>query len=129
MIGMGGYASGPAVLAASVLGVKTMVMEQNHFPGATNRFLARRVDTVCLPSEAAPRARLGGLGIVTGNPVRAEFAAIGDAAGGEGALGPRVRRESRCARSLNRAMSEALPELAKLDPVPRIVHQTGEADR
>jgi len=127
VIGVGGYASGPAVLAASVLGVKTMVMEQNHFPGATNRFLARRVDAVCLPSEAA-RGRLGGLGIVTGNPVRAEFAAIGEPPGAR-ELSVLVFGGSRGARSLNRAMSEALPEIAKLDPVPRIVHQTGEADR
>ena len=54
-----------------------MVMEQNHYPGATNRSLARRVDTICLPSEAA-KASLGGVGVVTGNPVRAEFAAIGE---------------------------------------------------
>ena len=38
VVGAGGYASGPAVLAARLLRVKTMVMEQNHFPGATNRF-------------------------------------------------------------------------------------------
>jgi UDP-N-acetylglucosamine--N-acetylmuramyl-(pentapeptide) pyrophosphoryl-undecaprenol N-acetylglucosamine transferase len=127
VIGVGGYASGPAVLAASVLGVKTMVMEQNHFPGATNRFLAKRVDAVCLPSEAA-HGRLGGLGIVTGNPVRAEFAAIGEPPGAR-ELSILVFGGSRGARSLNRAMGEAVSELAKLDPVPRIVHQTGENDR
>jgi UDP-N-acetylglucosamine--N-acetylmuramyl-(pentapeptide) pyrophosphoryl-undecaprenol N-acetylglucosamine transferase len=39
----------------------TMLMEQNHFPGATNRFLAPRADIVCVPSEAA-RARSVGAG-------------------------------------------------------------------
>jgi UDP-N-acetylglucosamine--N-acetylmuramyl-(pentapeptide) pyrophosphoryl-undecaprenol N-acetylglucosamine transferase len=126
VIGVGGYASGPAVLAADLLGVKTMVMEQNHFPGATNRFLAKRVDAVCLPSEAA-RERLDGLGIVTGNPVRAEFAAIGDPPGSR-ALSVLVFGGSRGAHSLNRAMGEAVSDLAKLDFSPRIVHQTGEAD-
>ncbi len=58
VIGVGGYASGPADLAAKLLRVSTMVMEQNHFPGATNRWLAPRVDAVCLPSEAA-RERIG----------------------------------------------------------------------
>lgn len=127
VIGVGGYASGPAVLAAGLLGVKTMVMEQNHFPGATNRFLAKRVDAVCLPSDAA-RDRLEGLGIVTGNPVRAEFAGIGDLPGAR-TLSILVFGGSRGAHSLNRAMSDAVPELATLDPTPRIVHQTGEVDR
>ena len=41
VVGVGGYASGPAVLAARLLGVPTMLLEQNHFPGATNRTRAR----------------------------------------------------------------------------------------
>ena len=53
VIGVGGYASGPAVLAAKLARRPTMVMEQNHFPGATNRWLAPRVDAVCVPSDAA----------------------------------------------------------------------------
>ncbi len=123
VIGVGGYASGPAVLAARVLGVKTMILEQNHFPGATNRWLAPRVDAVCVPSEAA-RRRLGGRGIVTGNPVREAFTRIGPAPGGP-ALSLLVFGGSRGARSINRAMVEALPALAAMHPAPAIVHQTG----
>jgi UDP-N-acetylglucosamine--N-acetylmuramyl-(pentapeptide) pyrophosphoryl-undecaprenol N-acetylglucosamine transferase len=123
VIGVGGYASGPAVLAAKVLGVRTMILEQNHFPGATNRWLAPRVDAVCVPSEAA-RRRLGGRGIVTGNPVREAFTHIGPSPGGP-ALSLLVFGGSRGARSINRAMVEALPALAALRPVPTIVHQTG----
>lgn len=126
VVGVGGYASGPAVLAASWLGVRTMVMEQNHFPGATNRWLAPRVDAVCVPSEAA-RERLGGVGTVTGNPVRAEFAAIGPPPGGD-RLSLLVLGGSRGAHSVNRAMSAAVPELARLASPPRIVHQTGGDD-
>ncbi len=124
VIGVGGYASGPAVLAANVSGFKTMVLEQNHFPGATNRLLAARVDAVCVPSEEA-RERLGGRGIVTGNPVRDDVATIGDAPGGA-RLSILVFGGSRGASSLNRAMIEALPDLAAMNPPPRIVHQTGE---
>ena len=102
VIGVGGYASGPAVLAASWMKVRTMVMEQNHYPGATNRWLAPRVDAVCLPSEAA-RARLGGLGFVTGNPVRAEFLGIGEPPAGP-QLSLLVFGGSRGARSINREM-------------------------
>jgi len=132
VIGMGGYASGPAVLAAQLLGVKTLVMEQNHYPGATNRFLARRADTVCVPSEEA-RRRLDELGVargrvlVTGNPVRREFAAIGEPKV-EAVLSVLVFGGSRGARSINRAMVEAIPLLAGVEPVPRVVHQTGADD-
>jgi UDP-N-acetylglucosamine--N-acetylmuramyl-(pentapeptide) pyrophosphoryl-undecaprenol N-acetylglucosamine transferase len=126
VIGVGGYASGPAVLAARLLRVRTMVMEQNHFPGAVNRWLAPRVDAVCVPSDAA-RRRLGGRGIVTGNPVRAEFAAIGPPPAGA-ALSLLIFGGSRGAASVNRAAAAALPALARLSPPPRIVHQTGDED-
>jgi len=126
VIGVGGYASGPAVLAAGMLRIKTMVLEQNHFPGATNRWLASRVDAVCLPSEEA-RERLGGLGIVTGNPVREEFFAIAGPPA-EPALSVLAFGGSRGARSINRAMTEALDSLSRLPHPPRIVHQTGVDD-
>jgi UDP-N-acetylglucosamine--N-acetylmuramyl-(pentapeptide) pyrophosphoryl-undecaprenol N-acetylglucosamine transferase len=122
VIGVGGYASGPAVLAAKLLGVRTLILEQNHFPGATNRFLARFASEVCVPSEAA-RARLG-RGVVTGNPVAPEFASIAPAALAEPAQ-ILVFGGSRGARSINRALVEALPLLAQHSPLPRIVHQTG----
>jgi UDP-N-acetylglucosamine--N-acetylmuramyl-(pentapeptide) pyrophosphoryl-undecaprenol N-acetylglucosamine transferase len=126
VVGVGGYASGPAVLAGWLLGVRTMLIEQNHLPGATNRWLAPRAGAVCVPSETA-RERLGGTGIVTGNPVRREFAGIGDPPGAE-SLSLLVFGGSRGARSINRAASGALGGLARLESPPRIVHQTGEAD-
>ena len=101
-------------------------MEQNHFPGAVNRRLARRADAVCVPSEAA-RTRLGGVGLVTGNPVRDGFVSIGPPPGGE-RVSVLVFGGSRGARSINRAMVDALPSLAAAAPPPRIVHQTGTND-
>jgi UDP-N-acetylglucosamine--N-acetylmuramyl-(pentapeptide) pyrophosphoryl-undecaprenol N-acetylglucosamine transferase len=126
VVGIGGYASGPAVLAALLLKIRTMVMEQNHYPGATNRWLAPRVDLVCVPSAAA-RERLGGRGVVTGNPVREEFERIGDPPGAE-SLSLLAFGGSRGAQSINRAMTGALDRLSRLDPPPRIVHQTGAED-
>ncbi len=126
VIGVGGYASGPAVLAAWILRVPTMILEQNHFPGATNLWLAPRVDLVCVPSDAA-RRRMRGRILVTGNPVRAEFARI-VAPGPSEPMGLLVFGGSRGARSLNRAMISALTTLARLDPAPKITHQTGAED-
>ncbi len=66
-VGVGGFSSGPAVLAAWVRGVPTLVVEPNAYPGFANRTLARFVDraAVALP-EALPYFR--GKGVVTGIP-------------------------------------------------------------
>ncbi|MBS1473942.1 undecaprenyldiphospho-muramoylpentapeptide beta-N-acetylglucosaminyltransferase [Massiliimalia massiliensis] len=71
VIGTGGYVSGPVVLAAAKLGIKTMIHEQNAFPGVTNKLLAKKVDTVMLAVAEAkehfdPEAHCE----VVGNPVR-----------------------------------------------------------
>jgi UDP-N-acetylglucosamine--N-acetylmuramyl-(pentapeptide) pyrophosphoryl-undecaprenol N-acetylglucosamine transferase len=126
VIGVGGYASGPAMLAARIVRVPTMILEQNHFPGATNRWLAPRVDAVCVPSEDAQK-RLGGIGVVTGNPVRREFF---EAVAAKSPSRPTllIFGGSRGARSINRAVVDALETLARLDNPPKIVHQTGETD-
>jgi len=126
VIGVGGYASGPAMLAAILLRRRTMVLEQNHYPGATNRWLAPRVDVVCVPSEAA-RERLGGRGLVTGNPVREEFASIGEPPLGA-TRSVLAFGGSRGARSINAAMIGAIDVLAHGDPPPRICHQTGTSE-
>jgi UDP-N-acetylglucosamine--N-acetylmuramyl-(pentapeptide) pyrophosphoryl-undecaprenol N-acetylglucosamine transferase len=124
VIGVGGYVSGPAVLAGRLLRVPTMLMEQNHLPGATNRWLAPRVDAVCVPSAAAGQ-RLEGRVFVTGNPVRNEFFGVGEPPQG---INPAllVYGGSRGARSINRAVCQALPQLAGV--ALRIAHQTGADD-
>ncbi len=126
VIGVGGYASGPAVLAARLLLVRTMILEQNHFPGATNRWLAGWVNRICVPSEAA-RVRFGNRGEVTGNPVRANITSIGEPPLAE-RLSILVFGGSRGARSINTAMVAAAAGLAALPVPPSIVHQTGEND-
>jgi UDP-N-acetylglucosamine--N-acetylmuramyl-(pentapeptide) pyrophosphoryl-undecaprenol N-acetylglucosamine transferase len=67
------------------------------------------------------------MGIVTGNPIRSEFAEIGEAPGGE-RLSLLIFGGSRGARSINRAMAGALELLARFGRPPRIVHQTGAED-
>jgi UDP-N-acetylglucosamine--N-acetylmuramyl-(pentapeptide) pyrophosphoryl-undecaprenol N-acetylglucosamine transferase len=76
VIGTGGYVSYPVVLAGSILRVKTVIHEQNAYPGLANRALAQRADYVLLTfPEAAdhlPKAPTR----VTGLPVRPEFSRI-----------------------------------------------------
>lgn len=121
LIGVGGFASGPAVLAGAMIGTPTLLLEQNALAGATNRWLSRfvRAAAITFPESAAG---LKCRAVVTGNPVRADIAAIP----------PRPARPvteilgfggSRGARALNGAWCGALPLLRDL-PV-HFVLQTG----
>lgn len=71
VVGTGGYVSGPVVFAATLTGVPTLIHEQNSFPGATTRFLGKRVDEVHLSFESSRVyfSRSDNL-FVTGNPTR-----------------------------------------------------------
>ena len=71
VIGTGGYVAGPVVLAGVRAHKKTMIHEQNAFPGVTNKILAKQVDVVLLATEAAKdRMEIAGKCAVVGNPLR-----------------------------------------------------------
>ncbi len=74
VIGTGGYVSGPIVMQAAKMGIKTAIHEQNAFPGVTTKLLAKSVDKVMLTVEKAKdyidaKEKC----IVTGLPVRSGF--------------------------------------------------------
>ncbi len=72
-IGVGGYASGPLLMAASLSGVPCIIQEQNSFAGITNKILARRAKAICVAYEGMesvfPKEKI----VLTGNPIRAEI--------------------------------------------------------
>ena len=71
VIGTGGYVSGPVVMTASLMGIRTAIHEQNVFPGITNKILARFCDYVFLGFEDASRFfKKTKKVIYCGNPVR-----------------------------------------------------------
>ena len=74
VVGTGGYVSGPIVMTAEKLNIKTVIHEQNAFPGVTNKLLSKKATRVCL---AVGRARehfpTDREFIITGNPVRPEI--------------------------------------------------------
>src|SRR5918994_5359420 len=74
VIGVGGYSSGPVVLAAALRRIPTLLMEQNAVPGFTNRTLARVVGAAAVTFESTVTF-FGRRGFVAGNPVRPEFLA------------------------------------------------------
>lgn len=77
VIGVGGYASGAALLAAKTLRIATAVHESNAVPGLTNRVLGMLVDRVYLGFAAARGSFPQGASIVSGNPVRPEIRVVG----------------------------------------------------
>jgi UDP-N-acetylglucosamine--N-acetylmuramyl-(pentapeptide) pyrophosphoryl-undecaprenol N-acetylglucosamine transferase len=126
VVGAGGYSSGPVVLPAAVLGVPTLLLEPNVRPGFTNRLLRpwARAAAVAFPETLAA---FKGKAVLFGNPVRAEFEAIGPSP----ALGPftvLVFGGSQGSAFLNDAFAATLPLLAGRKAEIRIVHQTGEKD-
>lgn len=71
VVGTGGYVSGPVVLAAVKLGIKTAIHEQNSFPGVTNRILAPKVDMVFLADSSVKGHLKGDFKYqVVGNPIK-----------------------------------------------------------
>ncbi|MDR2519863.1 MAG: undecaprenyldiphospho-muramoylpentapeptide beta-N-acetylglucosaminyltransferase [Eubacteriaceae bacterium] len=75
VIGTGGYISGPIVLAAHLRRIPTLICEQNVIPGFTIKTLSRFADIICLPfEEARAYMKRKERCVLTGNPVRREFA-------------------------------------------------------
>jgi UDP-N-acetylglucosamine--N-acetylmuramyl-(pentapeptide) pyrophosphoryl-undecaprenol N-acetylglucosamine transferase len=129
VVGVGGYASGPAVLAAFLMGVKTAIAEQNAFPGLTNRVLGHLADRIFLTFPVSQRWFPKRRTDVTGNPIRAAFLAEKPM---EERKDPRftilVFGGSQGAHAINRIVGEALDGLQHLKDRLRFIHQVGEKD-
>jgi UDP-N-acetylglucosamine--N-acetylmuramyl-(pentapeptide) pyrophosphoryl-undecaprenol N-acetylglucosamine transferase len=126
VVGVGGYASVPVVVAAWLRGVPSILLEQNAHPGWANRLLGRLARRICTTFGAAESYFPAGKVTLTGNPVR-PFAAIPTpSADGFTLL---VFGGSQGARRINDAMDTAAPRLRDAIPGLEIVHQTGTADR
>ena len=126
VVGVGGYSSGPTLLMAAIKRVPTMVVEPNAMPGFTNRVLARLVDAAALTFEDA-RRYFGRKGVVTGNPVRGDFAKLPKKVRGD-KLHVLIFGGSQGARAINTAVIEALPSMVTRNSELSITHQTGEQD-
>jgi UDP-N-acetylglucosamine--N-acetylmuramyl-(pentapeptide) pyrophosphoryl-undecaprenol N-acetylglucosamine transferase len=73
VIGTGGFASGAVLKVASMLGIPTVIQEQNSYPGITNKLLAKKANKICVAYENLesffPKDKM----ILTGNPVRQDL--------------------------------------------------------
>jgi UDP-N-acetylglucosamine--N-acetylmuramyl-(pentapeptide) pyrophosphoryl-undecaprenol N-acetylglucosamine transferase len=122
VIGVGGYASGPAMGTAIFLGIPTLAFEPNAVPGLANRLVGSRVKAAAVNFE--PAARYFRNAHITGIPVRAEFFHL--AARPLGAP-PHllVFGGSQGARVLNATMPKIAPSLLNEIPGLTILHQAG----
>jgi UDP-N-acetylglucosamine--N-acetylmuramyl-(pentapeptide) pyrophosphoryl-undecaprenol N-acetylglucosamine transferase len=131
VIGVGGYASGPLVLAAALMGIPTAVQEQNAVAGLTNRLLGKVVDVAFTAFPEAERHFPARKVQHLGNPIRRQLL--------ENYMRPVSKRDdqlrvlvfggSQGAHGLNMRIVEALPFLADLKERVRFAHQTGARDR
>ena len=128
VIGVGGYASGPAMLAAVMKHIPTLAFEPNVVPGFANRVVARFVSGAAVHFEET--AKYFRRAEVTGVPVRQAFfeipAMLNKRSGGPPIL--LVFGGSQGAHAINEAMFRCLPELRRQAQGIHIIHQTGERD-
>jgi len=130
VVGVGGYASGPMVLAAALRGIPTAVQEQNALPGMTNRILGRFVDAVFIAFKEArdhfPKRKTH----LLGNPIRRKlldnFLRPREATGRFTLL---VTGGSQGAHRLNARVLEAMKEMGEDARTLQVIHQTGPRDR
>ena len=146
VMGFGGYAAFATVFAAWMRGRPTGIHEQNAIPGSANNILGKRVRRICLswPQPEAQPAFPPARCVLTGNPIRADIAAVGGGGDNGDILTPRPARfipassdldrrpallimgGSQGARAIN---SLAITMLAALrDAGVDILHQTGPQD-
>ncbi|OGS71794.1 MAG: undecaprenyldiphospho-muramoylpentapeptide beta-N-acetylglucosaminyltransferase [Flavobacteria bacterium RIFCSPLOWO2_12_FULL_35_11] len=76
VIGTGGFASGPTLYVAGTRRIKTLIQEQNSYPGITNKLLAKRVDKICVAYDGLERFFPSNKIVKTGNPVRQDLLEI-----------------------------------------------------
>jgi UDP-N-acetylglucosamine--N-acetylmuramyl-(pentapeptide) pyrophosphoryl-undecaprenol N-acetylglucosamine transferase len=121
VIGVGGYASGPAMMAAILLRIPTLAFEPNAAPGLANRIIGRLVSAAAV--NFAPTTRFFRNATVTGIPVRREFFDIQPKNSGN--LRLLVFGGSQGAQVLNRVMPLVAGDLLEAFPALEIVHQAG----
>lgn len=126
VIGLGGYSSGPIMLLSSLLKIPTLILEQNLYPGFTNRVLIPWVRQAVVAFEAS-LPYFKGKAHVLGNPARTEFYS----------LCPKVRNSkltllvfggSQGSHFLNTQIIRSLSLLGAQKDSLRIFHQTGKQD-
>jgi UDP-N-acetylglucosamine--N-acetylmuramyl-(pentapeptide) pyrophosphoryl-undecaprenol N-acetylglucosamine transferase len=135
VMGVGGYASAPVLMAARGMLIPRFIHEQNAYPGMANKLLSRFSIEAYISLEESARFFPRETTVLTGNPLRrqilevVEQAQAGSESGSPGGVHLLVFGGSLGAHSINMAMAAAAPLLAESIPGLAITHQTGEKDQ
>ncbi len=132
VVGVGGYASGPLLYAASLKGIPYLIQEQNSYAGITNKFLGKKASTICVAFDGMDQFFPADKILKTGNPVRTSVVDIKDKhhAGAELLkLNPLkktilITGGSLGAGTLNKSIEKHINEFIKEDV--QIIWQTGK---
>jgi len=134
ILGVGGYASGPAVLAGWMMRKRTSILEQNSIPGLTNKILGKFVRAVFIAFDETRRFFNANKLLMTGTPIRAQIRAR-LTEGEPTDPGPHddlfhlfVFGGSQGAVAINEIVAGAAAKLHAAGKPMAIVHQTGAAD-
>ena len=132
-VGVGGYASGPTLKTAGMMGVPTLIQEQNSYAGVTNKLLAKKACKICVAYEGMEKFFHAEKIIMTGNPVRQNL--LGHSISREEAvryldLDPakktiRILGGSLGARTINQTLTAGL-DIIRKNPDIQFIWQTGK---
>lgn len=132
-VGVGGYASGPTLKTAGMMGIPTLIQEQNSYAGVTNKLLAQKANRICVAYEGMEKFFPADKILLTGNPVRQTL--LNDPTTREEAahvfsLDPKrktilILGGSLGARTINQTLTASLP-IIKAHPEVQFIWQTGK---
>ena len=132
VFGVGGYVTGPVILAARLLGISTCIHEQNSIPGLANKLLGYIADRIFVSLPGSEKYFPAAKTILSGNPVRDSIITAFKETKHEAykeITTLLILGGSQGARRLNSLMLEAAENcLTKLASPPFIIHQTGGHD-
>lgn len=127
VIGVGGYASVPAVLAAAARGLPRAILEQNVSPGRANRVLARFAQRIYQGFASRSAVFPAEKTVVTGNPIRPGVLPPDDMVRPDGRRTLLVLGGSQGAKQINDLVVGVAGRLKEKHPAVRVIHQTGAA--
>ncbi len=133
VVGVGGYASGPTLKTAGMMGIPTLIQEQNSYAGVTNKLLAQKADRICVAYEGMEKFFPSEKILLTGNPVRQSLLdnqITRETAASAFGFNPNLKTVlvlggSLGARTINQTLAAGLA-LMKAHPEVQFIWQTGK---
>lgn len=132
-VGVGGYASGPTLKTAGMMGIPTLIQEQNSYAGVTNKLLAQKAHKICVAYDGMEKFFPAEKIIMTGNPVRQNL--LNHTTSREEAIASFGLEPSKKvililggslgARTINRTLTEGL-DIIRSNPHIQFIWQTGK---